>query len=60
MGLAEIGLKESFSNPFLLCTTDWNVGMMAGAPAAILNHKLCAEDNNNMKGAWVLIIMKLP
>lgn len=39
MGLPGIALKKSFSNPFFLFTTDWNVDVMAGAPGVILGHK---------------------
>ena len=45
MGLLGIGLKENVSSPFFLGITDWNVDVMAGAPAAILDHKLYTEDD---------------
>ena len=35
---------KNFSKSFVLYTTDWNVDMMAGAPATILDHKLHTED----------------
>ena len=36
---------KNFSKPFVLHSTDWNVDMMAGAPANILDHKLYTEDD---------------
>lgn len=37
-------ILKNFSKSFVLYTTDWNVDMMAGAPATILDHKLYTED----------------
>lgn len=59
-GYQELALKTAFDpNPF---TTDQIVDMMAGALAAILDPKLCTEDDIPIiiEGGCVPRIMKLP